>query len=387
MGSHDLTVQLPRFADARHEGRLVAGATVNAVKAGLVQQYGPEIRGAPPAEGVGVLAPLEDELRDLADARSSVDDHGLRYADRMIGPASSDDPLVALNQRLTVLLPEVYRDTFQDLTPVPMRSAGLVYAADGRVAWDRMWGSFCDLAMAGGPPHKGRWLAPPTASEVAAEPDRYEEVVAEVRRGVGLVTGLDVRPAAEPGWVPVVCYGEAMAEWLARAIVMENVAARRRGTRVEVPAAPSFRLEKEIRNVVTVVAKTCHYWVDHMPYAQQAAIRALFEAMETEAPVVPPADAGAPGSVDAATTLATAIASATGLAAMPAATAGWVGVPCRDVVDAIWMMRALVASNVYARREEATLLVPANVAVDGDGTLVAARVARVHVLLGRASRS
>jgi hypothetical protein len=25
-----------------------------------------------------------------------------------------------------------------------------------------------------------------------------------------------------------------------------------------------FRLEKEIKNVVTVTAKTCHYWLEHM---------------------------------------------------------------------------------------------------------------------------
>ena len=40
-----------------------------------------------------------------------------------------------------------------------MRAAGLKYDADGKVAWDEIWGSFCDLAMAGGPPHKGKLLA------------------------------------------------------------------------------------------------------------------------------------------------------------------------------------------------------------------------------------
>jgi sirohydrochlorin cobaltochelatase len=30
------------------------------------------------------------------------------------------------------------------------------------------------------------------------------------------------------------------------------------------PAAPSFTLDKEIKNVVTVVAKTHHYWTEHL---------------------------------------------------------------------------------------------------------------------------
>lgn len=309
----------------------------------------------------------------------------LRYAGRVTPVDPLDAALARLDQRLAVLLPEVYRDTYQDLTPVPMRSAGFVYDGDGRVAWDRMWGSFCDLAMAGGPPHKGRWLAAATPAEVAAAPDRYDEVVAEIRRGVALVTGLDARPSDQPGWVPVACYGEAMAEWLTRAIVMENVAARRRGSNVELPAAPSFRLEKEIRNVVTVTAKTCHYWVDHMPYAQQSAIRVLFETLEAETPTVPAADPGDAAIADAAATLSAAIAARTGLAATPGATAGWVGVPCRDAVDAIWMMRALVTSNVHARREDAVLLVPANPVADPGGALVAGRVAHVLALLRRAA--
>jgi hypothetical protein len=140
---------------------------------------------------------------------------------------SLPDALARLDQRLAVLLPPQYRERSQDMAPVPMRSAPFVYDASGQVAWDRMWQGFCDLAMAGGPPHKGRWLAPGTAADVTAAPERFDEVVTEIRRGVALATGLDARPSDGAGWVPVACYGEAMAEWMTRAIVMENVAARR----------------------------------------------------------------------------------------------------------------------------------------------------------------
>ena len=79
-------------------------------------------------------------------------DQGLvvRYAHRMEHAVPLDVASAALDARLKVLLPETYQGIYQELTPAPMRSAAFQYDADGRVAWDRMWGSFCDLAMAGG---------------------------------------------------------------------------------------------------------------------------------------------------------------------------------------------------------------------------------------------
>ena len=110
-----------------------------------------------------------------------------------------------------------------------------------------------------------------------------------------------------------------MAGWLLRAIVMENVAARADGAALDLPAGPDFRLEKEIKNVVTVIAKTCHYWTGHMWRAQQRAIGDLFARMATESPLVEPAlasddaaDGGAPG--DRLARMAETIRRDTGLA-------------------------------------------------------------------------
>lgn len=294
------------------------------------------------------------------------------------------DALARLDQRLAVLLPPLYRERYQDMQPTPMRSAPWVYDDDGRVAWDRMWEGFCDLAMAGGPPHKGRWLAPAAAAEVAAAPDRHTAVVDELRRGIALASGLDARPAEEAGWVPVACYGEAMAEWLRRAIVMENVAARRRRHHLDLPASPAFRVEREVRNVVTVIAKTSHYWLEHLPYPQQYAIGALFHEMANEGQLVAPMDL-APMS-DAGAALAAALTRA-GLPVETSPTAGWVGVSCADVASAVWMMRALAACNVLARREETTLLVPVHPQVDPEGTMVSARVEQVYALARVAGRA
>jgi hypothetical protein len=282
-----------------------------------------------------------------------------------------------LEHRLRTLLPAEYQDTYQDVQPVSMRSAGLKYDADGAVAWDQIWGSFCDLAMAGGPPHKGALLEPGAEADIDAAFGRYDAVVEEICRGIRLATGLRAYPSPEPGWVSVTCTGDTMAEWLLRAITMENVAARRAGAVLELPAAPHFRLEKEIKNVVTVIAKTAHYWLGHVPAAQRQEIGDLFMRMTVESPLLEPT---AVGSVEDDRTrravIAARMAHVTGWRAAEREYPGWLGVECPDVKPAIWMMRALVASNVLARRETRTLFVPLDAARDPGGVLVAAAVAQ-----------
>jgi sirohydrochlorin cobaltochelatase len=257
--------------------------------------------------------------------------------------------LEEIDFRLRILLPEEYQDSYESLEPAPMRAAGLLFDTDGRVAWDRIWGSFCDLAMAGGPPHKGSLLAAGTTSVITADRARYDEVIAETLRGVRMVTRLLADPAPAPGWIRVTCHTEEMAGWLLRAITMENVAVRAHGVALDLPVAPHFRLDKEIKNVVTVIAKTCHYWLGHMPSAQQGAIADLFAALERRTPLLMPAD-------------------------------GWRGVPCASVRRAIWCMRALVAHNILARREAQTLFVPINHAADPGGARVARAVADIERL-------
>lgn len=161
------------------------------------------------------------------------------------------------------LLPPRYRDG-RPVSAAPMGSAPMRYDEDGRVAWDEIWTSFCDLALAGGPPHRDTLLEPVTPEEVRADPDSYLHVLAEIERGLRLVTGLPVIRSDKLGWIGLQCDGEEMALWLLRAIVVENVCVRREGNILYLPAGPSFQLEKEIKNVVTVVAKTNHYWKEHL---------------------------------------------------------------------------------------------------------------------------
>ena len=300
----------------------------------------------------------------------------------MTTSASDIEALEALDGRLRTILPEEYQDHYEEVEPVSMGSAGLKYGADGRVAWNDMWASFCDLAMAGGPPHKGTLLEPASLAEIDAQPDRYAQVTDEICRGIILVSDLAAERSRSRGWVRVECLGEGMAQWMARAIVMENVAARFDGEFLELPAGPSFRLEKEIKNVVTVVAKTSHYWMGHIPRGQQRSIANLFARMELEsALVVPPFPNDGP-EPDPSHHLRVAadLQRETGLAVSTSQYAGWLGVECPTVRAAIWIMRALVVSNVLSRREGTVLFVPLNPASDPDGSVVVRALGRVHRL-------
>lgn len=160
------------------------------------------------------------------------------------------------------LLPPRYRNG-KGVSAAPMGSAPMRYNADGEVAWDEMWTGFCDLALAGGPSHRSTLLEPVTPLEVLADPAGYERVVAEIERGLRLVTGLPTVRSSIPGWVGLQCESQEMALWLLRAIVVENVCVRREGATLFFPAGPHFRLEAEIKNVITSVAKTNHFWREH----------------------------------------------------------------------------------------------------------------------------
>lgn len=165
------------------------------------------------------------------------------------------------------LLPPRYRGG-EPVNPASMGSAPLRYDAQGRVAWNEMWRSFCHLALAGGPPHRGTLLEPATKEEVSADPQAYARVIAEIARGLSMVTALPVVADRAPGWVGLVCPDEEMAVWMLRAITVENISVRREGAVLFLPAGPRYRLEKEIKNVITSVAKTHHYWTEHRAAAK-----------------------------------------------------------------------------------------------------------------------
>ncbi len=288
-----------------------------------------------------------------------------------------------LTRRLNTVLPEQYQESREDVRPTPMGSAALKFDASGRVAWNEIWATFCDLAMAGGPPHKGSLLEPGEQAAIDAAFVRYDEVAEEIARGIRMVTGLRAYPSAAVGWVSVTCSGDSMADWLARAITMENVAARRSGSVLELPAAPHFRIDREIKNVVTVMAKTCHYWAGHIPAERQRAIGELFLSLGQQSPLVQPDYTRAPDARRRllAAAAADAIQRATGLERSSRQHPRWLGLECGGTAAPIWMMQALVVSNVMARREETTLFVPVNPVVDPEARRLIAAVSTTYALL------
>lgn len=214
----------------------------------------PEIIGAVEGRYHAALAKLQSELG--ADGRyvpRPYSHGGVSHSHRL----PDIQPTVSLN-----LLPPRYQGDVS-VSAAPMGAADLVYDADGRVAWDQIWGDFCDLALAGGPPHRGTLLEPVAPEAVRANPQRYQQVWDEVARGIGMITGLPVVESS-PGWIGVKCTDEAMALWLLRAIVVENISVRREDTVLYFPVGPDFRLEGEIKNIITVLAKTFHYWTEHI---------------------------------------------------------------------------------------------------------------------------
>lgn len=144
----------------------------------------------------------------------------------------------------------------------PMASAPMQYRENGEVAWGEMWESFCALALEGGPPHRGAMLVAQPAPDTHSP--TYQRAVEEIVRGIREVSGL---PAAEvrPGWIGVTCPSPAMAGWLAEAIAAEQVEAHAEATLLLVPVGDDYTVKGEIKNVITAVAKTTHYWGDHLP--------------------------------------------------------------------------------------------------------------------------
>lgn len=238
-----------------------------------------------------------------------------------------------VDRRLRILLPPEYHDSYATLTAKPMGGAGLQYDADGRVAWNRIWQAFCDLAVAGGPPHKGRLLGPGSYELVGQRPDDHLDVLDELGRGLTMASELPTEESPHLGWIRVICHSDTMAAWMYRAITTENVAIRRDGRALDLPASPAFTVEKEIKNVVTVVAKTTHYWMNHIPREQKGAIAEMINALDMESPLIEPEW-------------------------RHDGTANWQGVACDSVAEALALMRTFIAANILARREDLTVFVP-----------------------------
>ena len=143
----------------------------------------------------------------------------------------------------------------------PMASAPMQYKEDGSVDWGNMWDNFCVLAQEGGPPHRGDMLQAQSDPNVSSP--AYQFAVTEIVRGIKEVSGLAATPSS-PGWIAVACANVEMAHWLSEAIEEENVGTRSEAATLFVPVGDYYLVKGEIKNVITAVAKTSHYWQAHL---------------------------------------------------------------------------------------------------------------------------
>jgi hypothetical protein len=148
-----------------------------------------------------------------------------------------------------------------------MSSAPFVWQEDGRPDWGSMWTTFCELALYGGPPQRGIDSALRAPGGAVIRPD--DEMLAEMRRGIWETTRLYAEPG-EAGWLAVTCDSPTMAAWMCAAIILENVDARVDEDRLLVPAGPDYDLKDEVKSIITVVAKTHHYWQAHIAGGERA---------------------------------------------------------------------------------------------------------------------
>ena len=265
------------------------------------------------------------------------------------------EQLRELEAKINAILPPRYVGCFEDVSPTSMGSATLKYDSEGRVAWGEIWTTFCHLALAGGPPHRACLLEPVPRVDAEAQPAEQRAVVAEIERAIRLTTELKTVHSPTPGWVGVRCYDEDMAAWLVRAIVAENVIARRDRNVLFVPAGPYFRVEKEIKNVVVSLAKTCHYLLDHTAPAQRPTgiARSLVEAATADEIA-----AAADKYRAVVAEMEQDIREQCGLGVIPGEVQGWMGVRCTSEEMAVSILRAVIVEDILARRESEILYVP-----------------------------
>ena len=151
----------------------------------------------------------------------------------------------------------------------PMPAAPMRYKEDGSVDWGNMWDTFCVLALDGGPPHRDQRLQ--ATVPVKENHPQYQLASDEIIRGIYEVSRLRAQPLS-PGWIGISCPEPGMAAWLKEAILEENVDAKIQDGWLCVPVSETFTMKSEIKSVITAVAKTSHYWQEHVPVEVKQAL-------------------------------------------------------------------------------------------------------------------
>ncbi len=299
-------------------------------------------------------------------------------------PAAGPTPADSLTwpdheKKIETLLPDEYHTCNEPVSPSSMGSAGLKYDEKGQVAWAEIWTSFCGLAMGGGPPHRGTWLGPTGPPKPPEDAERCLEVGEEIRRAIRLISGMRTLNGPKPGWITVITASDAMALWLARAIVAENVVAHASGQQLHLPCGPDYRIPKEVKNVVVALSKGFHYWSGHLSGRQKNRAGELLCAANGPGPLLDLNPFAPEWNRDALAlwkkSLSATLSEGLQLPVADSPYPDWIGVVCKDESMAGWFVRSVIAENLPARRECNVLFLPV-----GSAPLDAARRERLKEL-------
>lgn len=144
----------------------------------------------------------------------------------------------------------------------PMAAAPIVYDDSGKVAWDKMWDSYCNLAKEGGPSHRGKDQSIIKKSHITPETEEYRAAMNEALRGVGLIVPYKLSEDND-GWITLELETSNKAKWFNEVINEENVEAKQNGKTILLPINDDFDVTHDVKSIITVVGKAHHYWKIH----------------------------------------------------------------------------------------------------------------------------
>jgi hypothetical protein len=108
-----------------------------------------------------------------------------------------------------------------------------------------------------------RLIEPALPDDIAASPGKHRLAADALRDELSQQTGLKTVTAESAGWIGIECESDEMAVWMLRAIVVENILARREGRTLFVPGCAPEPSSADAEKVQRVVSQAHRWWLLH----------------------------------------------------------------------------------------------------------------------------
>lgn len=142
-----------------------------------------------------------------------------------------------------------------------MKAAEMVYDENGNPQWDKMWSVYCNLAAEGGPSHRA------DVDKISFPGNKFtynDSVKSEILRGLTLLNA-KVYKITDIGEIYIDLFFPKKADWFSKIINLENVESKSEDRYLVLPWSGEYKIDKEVKSVVTVWGKASHYWKEHRP--------------------------------------------------------------------------------------------------------------------------